>query len=102
MKFNLSPEELQQGRMNQTKTKETPNSFSMEGGASVVKPTNDLSQGDPRKAGQMGERLIQVLNDPAEAQRTQNWMASFNMSPAALQNGWVAPPAPPEGEAPPQ
>lgn len=98
MKFDLTPEILQQGRLNQNKTRETPNSFAMEDGASVVNPTRPMDKGDIRKAGVMGNRAQQLLNDPAEQARTQNWMQAFNMSPAAMQNGWVAPPAPPEGE----
>ena len=99
MKFNLSPQELQQGRMNQAKTKETPNTFGTGGGASQVTPMDNLAKGDSRKAGVMGERAMQMMNDPAENARTQNWMATFNMSPAALQNGWVMPPPAPEEPA---
>ena len=100
MKFDLSPEILQQGRINQTKTKETPNAFAMEDGASVVNPTGQMDKGDVRKAGVMGSRAMQLMNDPQEQARTANWMKTFNMSPAAMQYGWVAPPAPPE-DAPP-
>ena len=100
MKVDLTSEMLQQGRINQNKTKETPNSFAIEDGASVVNPTGPMDKGDIRKAGVMGNRAMQLLNDPAEQQRTNNWMQAFNLSPAAMQNGWVAPPAPPEGEQP--
>ena len=100
MKIDLTPEALQQGRINQNKTKETPNSFAIEDGASSVTPTSRLDKGDVRKAGVMGNRAMQMLSDPAEQNRTMNWMKAFNMSPAAMQNGWVAPPAPPEGEQP--
>ena len=98
MKFELTPETLQQGRLNQNKAKETPNSFAIEDGAAQVNPTGNLDKGDNRKAGVMGNRALQMLADPAESQRTQNWMQAFNLSPAALQNGWVMPPPPPEGE----
>ena len=100
MKVDLTSEMLQQGRINQNKTKETPNSFAIEDGASSVSPTGRLDKGDVRKAGVMGNRAMQMLSDPAEQNRTMNWMKAFNMSPAAMQNGWVAPPAPPEGEQP--
>ena len=100
MQIDLTPEMLQQGRINQTKTKETPNSFAIEDGASSVSPTGRLDKGDVRKAGVMGNRAMQMLSDPAEQNRTMNWMKAFNMSPAAMQNGGVAPPAPPEGEQP--
>lgn len=98
MKIDLTPEILQQGRLNQNKSKETPNSFAIEDGATQITPTAQLDKGDSRKAGVMGNRAMQMLSDPAEQQRTANWMQAFNMSPAAMQNGWVAPPAPPEGE----
>ena len=96
MKMNLSAQELQNGRMLQNQNKETPNSFAVDNGASKVGGPDNLAKGDVRKAGVMGDRAMQMLSDPAESQRTQNWMSSFNMSPAALQNGWVMPPAPPE------
>lgn len=94
MKMDLSPEILQQGRINQNKTKETPNAFAMEDGASVVSPTRAMDKGDSRKAGVVGNRALQMLTDPMEQQRTNNWMQTFMMSPAAMQNGWAAPPAP--------
>lgn len=99
MKFNLSAEELQQGRINQNKSKETPNTFATGGGAAQVNPTDNLAKGDVRKAGAEGERALQMMNDPNEKQRTANWMNAFNMSPAAMQNGWVMPPAPAEESA---
>ena len=94
MKMDLSPEILQQGRINQNKTKETPNAFAMEDGAAVVSPTRQMDKGDSRKAGVIGNRALQMLSDPMEQKRTQNWMQAFNMSPTAMQNGWVAPPEP--------
>lgn len=101
MKMNLSPEVLQQGRINQNKFKETPNSFAMEDGASVVQPTRDLDKGDPRKAGAIGNRALQMMNDPTEQQRTMNWMQLFQASPTSMQNGWTPMPPAPEGETPP-
>ena len=91
MKIDLTPETLQQGRINQNKTKETPNSFAIEDGAAVVNPTKSLDKLN-RPAGPMGSRALQMMNDPVEMQRTQNWKAAFDLSPAAMQNGWVAPP----------
>ena len=100
MKMNLSMQELRQGRINQDKTKETPNSFAVEGGASVVNPTSNLAQDNKRPAGQMGERAMEMMQNPQEMQRTTNWMNAFKLSPTAMQNGWVAPPPLP-GDAPP-
>ena len=77
MKFDITPEILQQGRLNQNKTRETPNSFAMEDGASVVNPTRPMDKGDIRKAGVMGNRAQQLLNDPAEATKDKELDASF-------------------------
>ena len=51
LKFDLTPEVIQQGRITQNKTKETPNTFAIEDGAAVVNPTGQMDKGDSRKAG---------------------------------------------------
>lgn len=99
MKFDLTPEVIQQGRITQNKTKETPNAFAVEDGAAVVSPTRAMDKGDARKAGVMGNRALAMMNDPAEMARTQQWMQLFQMSPTSMQNGWTPPP--PMEEPPP-
>ena len=61
------------------KAKETPNTFATQDGASVVKGTAKLDR-NTRMAGQEGERLMAMMNDPIEAQRTQKWMNMFGLS----------------------
>ena len=93
MKFDLSREVIQQGRITQNKAKETPNAFAVEDGAAVVSPTQAMAVGSgDRMAGQVGNRAFTMMNDPAEAQRTQQWMELFQMSPTAMDNGWTPPP----------
>ena len=99
MKMDLSPQEIAQGRFNQNKTQETPNSFTTGNGASVVAAGSRLDRTSNPMAGKVGERALSMLNDPVEIQRTQNWMNAFKLSPAAMDNGWVLPPPPPEAPA---
>ena len=66
-----------QGRLNQQQAKETPNSFATLNGDSNVNPTGPMGT---RMAGQEGERAMQIMGDPVEAKRTENWMAAFGMS----------------------
>lgn len=93
----FSKEALIQGRKNQAKSKETPNSFAVENGASVVNETNPMDRGDRRMAGYMGDRALTLMNNPQEAQRTKNWMNYFGMSvPGAQFNQAKMGGAPPE------
>ena len=62
---------IQQGRLNQQKAEETPNSFATEEGAPVVNPTGDLSKSNRRMAGQMGARAIEMMTNPEEQVRAQ-------------------------------
>ena len=81
MKMNYTPESLSQGRANEQKAKETPNSFAMQDGVSAVEKTAPLDRtAQDRMAGGMGARAMQMLNDPAEQERVAGWMASFGMS----------------------
>ena len=81
MNMNYTSESLSQGRINQQKAKETPNSFAMQDGVSAVEKTAPLDRtAQDRMAGGMGARAMQMLNDPAEQERVAGWMASFGMS----------------------
>ena len=95
MKMNLSQQDLLQGRTNQNRTKETPNSFALDNSATNINPGNDLDKQSGRAAGPMGQRAMAMMQDPAEIQRTMNWMNAFKLSPAAMENGWVMPPPAP-------
>lgn len=80
MNQNYTRETLVQGRLNQSKAKETPNSFAIENGAAQVNETAAMDAGEPRMAGVEGQRAITLLRDPAEAQRTMKWMDAFGLS----------------------
>ena len=81
MRMNYTPEALKMGRVNTVKLKETPNSFAMQDGASIVQETAPLDQtAQSRKAGAGGARAMQLMNDPMEKQRTDGWMAMFGLS----------------------
>jgi len=76
--MNYSPEDLRNGQQVKAQASETPSSFgSMEG---VPQTSDPKSFGKIRKAGDAAQRALQLMNDPVEAQRTQNWMAQFGMS----------------------
>ena len=73
---------IQQGRQNQLEANETPASFTMENGVVRSEDTGDLAfkARSNRMAGQMGARALELMNDPDELQRTQNWMQAFGQS----------------------
>lgn len=70
---------IQQGRQNQLEANETPSSFTIENGVVRSEDTGDLAfkARDNRKAGEMGARALELMNDPEELKRTQFWMDSF-------------------------
>ena len=83
MKF--SPESIQQGRLNQEASDETPESFGHLDGAATYRPSRDLSVGHTRMAGKVGARAMQMMNNPEEIARTQGWMAKFGLSNQGMQ-----------------
>tara|TARA_R100001082_G_scaffold22684_1_gene11009 strand:- start:111 stop:392 length:282 start_codon:yes stop_codon:yes gene_type:complete len=83
MKF--SPNDLIQGALNQREQKETPNSFGTAEGAAQVNPTSDLAKSQRRLAGQRGARAVEMLTNPEEAVRTQEWMSQFGLSNQGMQ-----------------
>ena len=78
MSFN--PKDLQNGRLNQQKARETPGSFASTNGTTEVNPTGDLSKSNRRMAGEVGSRAMELMNDPQEQKRTANWMQLFGTS----------------------
>lgn len=73
---------IQQGRQNQLEANETPASFTMENGVVRSEDTGDLAfkARNNRMAGEMGARALELMNDPAELERTQSWMQAFGQS----------------------
>ena len=74
MRFDYNQQTVSQGRANQAKAIETPNTFATNSGVDKV------DQPKQRMAGQVGDRLMAYLNDPNEQKRTENWMARFGLS----------------------
>ena len=81
--MKYSPQDLRQGMTIRSEAQETPSSFGMTEGAA------QNTQGDvapkSRMAGQVGERVMDLMNNPQEVARTQNWMSQFGMSNEGMQ-----------------
>ena len=88
---------IQQGRMNQSKAEETPNSFATEGGSPMVNPTGDLSKSSRRMAGQEGARALEMMTNPEEQQRVAQWMEMFSTTNQGAQWNAAKMGLPPQG-----
>ena len=75
--MNYSPQDLRQGMTLRKQAQETPSSFGTMDGA-----TDYSEGGQPRSrmAGQVGQRVMDLMNNPQEVARTQQWMQQFGMS----------------------
>ena len=80
MKIDYSQQGVYQGRLNQAKSKEQPVTFSRENGAEQVSQESRMDIPKQRMAGQMGNRIREYMNDPAETARTESWMEMFGLS----------------------
>jgi len=69
-----------QGRINQAKQKEQPNTFTTENGIGQVTQTSNLDVPKQRMAGQFGHRAMEYMTDPEEQARTDAWMEQFELS----------------------
>ena len=85
MKIDYAQSSVAQGRLNQFKAQETPNTFSTQNGVDQITQSQKLDKPKQRMAGQYGHRLLEYLNDPAENQRTEEWMDMFGMSNEGVQ-----------------
>ena len=80
MKIDYTQSGVAQGRINQAKAKDTPNTFGTDSGADSVTQMSKLDKPQQRMAGQMGHRIMEYMNDPAERARTDSWMEMFGLS----------------------
>ena len=80
MKIPYSQTGVAQGRMNQAKSQDSPNTFGTESSADQVTQMSKLDKPKQRMAGKMGHRALEYLNDPAEKERTDSWMQMFELS----------------------
>lgn len=81
--MNYSSQDLQQGLKLKRQSEETPTTFGTNEGA--VERTESAGFGKSRMAGETGARIVQLMNDPVEAQRTMNWMSQFGLSNEGMQ-----------------
>ena len=85
MKIPYSQTGVAQGRINQAKSQENPNTFGTESGADQVTQMSRLDKPKQRMAGEMGHRVMEYMNDPAEQARTDSWMEMFGLSNQGMQ-----------------
>ena len=83
--MEFSKESIQQGQANQSASVETPETFATIEGASQPRGGTELSKSNSRMAGQMGARALELMNNPNEQVRVQNWMQQFGMTNQGMQ-----------------
>ena len=76
--MKYSQQDLMQGMTLRQQAQETPSSFGTMDGASETASGNKPPKS--RMAGQVGARIQDIMNNPAEAARTQQWMQQFQMA----------------------
>lgn len=101
--MQFSREAIQQGRMNQEKSAETPETFATIDSAAADRPSRELSVQNSRMAGTVGARALAMMNNKEEIDRTADWMAKFGMSNQGVEwnqgkMGGMEPQAPPQEE----
>ena len=83
--MHFAKENLQQGLRNQQASAETPESFATIDGASQPREGVELSKGNSRMAGEQGARALELMNNPNEQVRVQNWMNRFGLTNQGMQ-----------------
>ena len=81
--MDYSPQDIQQGNKLKNQAEETPQNFGTVDGA--IERPESAGFGKTRFAGQKGARIIELMQDPVEAQRTMNWMTQFGLSNEGMQ-----------------
>ena len=81
--MNYSPQDIQQGLRLKKQSEEIPTSFGTNEGA--IDRSESAGFGKSRMAGEVGARLVQLMNDPVESQRTMNWMSQFGLTNEGMQ-----------------
>ena len=81
--MKYSPNDIFQGTTVQQKAAETPTTFATQEGQAKVLPTKGF--GKSRMAGEVGARVVQLMSDPMEQQRTSDWMNRFGLSNEGMQ-----------------
>ncbi len=81
--MKYSQQDLQQGMTLRQEAQQTPANFGTIDGASDTQ--GNMTQPKSRMAGQMGERIKDLMTNPQEVARTQQWMGQFGMSNEGMQ-----------------
>ena len=85
MNMEYTQASVSQGRVNQAKQQEQPNTFATDNGAVDVTQASNLDTPKQRMAGKFGHRVLEFMNNPEEQERTNAWMEMFGMSNEGLQ-----------------
>lgn len=80
MQFSYEPGNVAQGRQQQQKQIERPATFGTQNNAEQVSQATRLDKPEQRMAGQMGERILEFMENPAEQERTLGWLSAFRRS----------------------
>ena len=80
MDFDYSKQTIAQGRDNQQRIQEAPNTFGKSSGADAYTQTSYLDKPKQRMAGRVGQRALDYMTDKEEQQRTNKWMETFGLS----------------------
>ena len=70
MKFDYEPSNVAQGRQQQQKQIERPATFGTQNNTEVITQATRLDKPQQRMAGQMGERILEFMENPQEQERT--------------------------------
>ena len=80
MKFDYEPSNVAQGRQQQQKQIERPATFGTQNNTEVITQATRLDKPQQRMAGQMGERILEFMENPQEQERTMGWLQAFGRS----------------------
>ncbi len=73
---NFNPTAIRNGNRARIEAEERPSTFATYNGEADVIPGKQLA----RKAGPAGEHALELMNNPAAAESTANWMKLFGKS----------------------
>ena len=75
---NFDPKTIQHGNRVRDELKQTPATFATDSGVVKVMPDRQLTTtSKSRFAGPMGQRAMELMNDPGAAQATAKWMELY-------------------------
>ncbi len=78
---NFNPEQIRHGNKLRQQAMESPATFATYNGEVNVAPDENLTKSSSvRKAGMLGQRALDLMNDPVAAKTTANWMSLFGQS----------------------